>query len=1058
MIFFADNFKKIIPYFIGVIFLFLLVPVSVRSQSYYFDNYNVEDGLAQSKVFSIIQARDYHIWLATLSGVSRFDGQTFVNFTSEDGLAESSVRTLFEDSRGMIWFGHSEGGLSRYNGKTFERIPAGILLNKDVTGIAESKNGGLWLISAGAGAVYISNPWVAIRDFKYEKYKGNRLGDEVYSCYRMSNDSIYFITPAGIKVFDEQKNSFSNFAPHNLPKYFQYTAMCEDKNGNYWIGTHNGGLYKYIPRLDSVRIYDIRDGLSSNWISCLYADKKGNVWVGTWGGGVTCVTPADELKVFNTKNGLGDNNIFRIIEDAEGNILIGTTNHGFFVFKSEAMVNFSQGGALMNKQVSAIVEDTERKIWFGTNSGIIVYNPTAGDGDGFISYSPENSVVPEQIRFLKRDKNDNIWIGSDWAGVLHYDSHKKSFSSPLDINSLLIIDKGVISMEIDSRNTLWVGTSDGLIRYDVDSENLIRMTTADGLAGNYITALFCASDGAVYVGAKGKGMTILRDTVKTKYSLDRSETPLCFTEGKDGILWIGTESHGILGFKDGKIVKRYGLREGILSNLINVLNCDSAGNIYAGTNKGLNKIELATGKIYIYSSRNGFLGKETRKGSTYTDSHGYIWFGTVNGAIRYAPWLDAPSTIQPLTKIQRFTVNQVEYNIDTTLVFNNNQNSVTIEYISICLKNPEAVQYQFKLEGIDDDWQPVTTQTSYTYPALPPGKYVFQVRARNSDGVWNTLPAQVDFEILPPFYMQWYFLLGLALVLVIFLIFFVKLRERTLIVEKSYLEEKVQERTHEVMHINEELAMKNKDVLASIEYAKRIQLSVLPSVISFENTFVLFKPKDIVSGDFFWFMEDGIYEWMAAVDCTGHGVPGAFMSLIGYNSLNKIVREMKIQQPSDILNQLNEEVTKTLHNYGREESISDGMDISLIRYNRETHVLDYAGAFNPLWIIRKRELLETRADRFAIGRSPHEGKKFSNDTTQLQPDDTIYLFTDGYADQFGGPDNKKFKTAKFKEYVINIQQYSMQVQKEMLEENIEKWRGNNIQVDDILVMGRKFKF
>lgn len=1052
-----NSFRKIIPAICGIIFLFLLVSTSASAQSYYFDNYNVEEGLGQSKVYSVIQSGDHHIWLATLSGVSRFDGQTFTNFTSEDGLAEGSVRSLFEDTRGFIWFGHNEGGLSRYNGKVFEHVPAGVLFNKDITGIVESKNGGLWIISAGAGAVHITNPRAAIRDFKYEKYKGNRLGDEVFACYRMSNDSIFFITRAGIKIYDEQKNSFTNFSPHNLPRYFQYTSICEDTAGNYWIGTYNGGLYKYILKADSVKIFDLRDGLSSNWISCLYADRRGNVWAGTWGGGMTCITPADEIKVYHNKNGLGDNYIFRIIEDAEGNILTGTTAHGLFVLKGDAMINFSQPNALLHKQVSAILEDREKRIWFGTNMGITIYNPTSAEVK-FAHYTPENSIVPEQIRFLKQDRDGDIWVGSDQYGVLFYNNRTRTFTYPLELNSMLPMDRGVLGLTVDHHNVIWIGTSDGLVYHDKVSGTIGRITTLNGLSGNYITALFFSSDNTLYVGAKGKGMTVIRDTSKVIPRLDNSETPICFAEGKDGVIWIGTESHGLLGYKNEKIVKRFGMREGMLSNLISFVNCDSAGNVYCGTNKGLNKIELATNKIYIYSSRNGFLGKEARKNATITDSQGYLWFGTVNGAVRYAPWLDNPSNIQPLTHIKRLMVNQVEYAMDQPLVFKRGQNSVTIEYVSICLKNPDAVLYQVKLEGIDDDWQPVTTHTSITFPALPAGKYQFSVRARNSNGVWNTVPAMVSFEILPPFYQRWYFITGFSFVALVFLIFFIKLRERTLIVEKSVLEEKVQERTYEVMHINEELAMKNKDVLASIEYAKRIQLSVLPPIIPFENTFVLFKPKDIVSGDFFWFMEDAEYEWMAAVDCTGHGVPGAFMSLIGYNSLNKIVREMKIKVPSEILNLLNDEVTKTLHQYGREESISDGMDIALVRYNKQTHVLDYAGAFNPLWIIRKRELLETRADRFAIGRTPHEGKTFSNDTTQLQSDDIIYLFTDGYADQFGGPDNKKYKTAKFKEFVINIQQYSMQVQKEMLEENIEKWRGNNAQVDDILVIGRKFKF
>lgn len=1052
-----DCLKKMIPAPAGIILLFLMVPFSLlKSQSYYFDNYNVEQGLAQSKVYTIIQARNHHVWLGTLSGASRFDGFSFQNFTSEDGLSENAVRTIFEDSKGNIWFGHAEGGLTRFNGKSFESLPPGLLLNKDITAITESGAGEIWITSAGAGAVLISNPEAPVSELKFERYKGNRLSDLVFSCYRLHDGRIFFITDAGVKIYDEKKNTFVGFNPRNLPN-IQFSAICEDLNDDLWLGTHNGGLYRYNQASDSIRVFNMHNDLSSGSVTCLYPDDKGNIWVGVWGEGITMISGSGKYKIFNTKNGLQDNYIFSITEDAEGNILIGTTAHGFAIFKGEAMVNFSQEDALLNKQVTSILEDKNGRIWFGTNEGISIYDPELPEGS-FSNFTPENSLIPGQVTFLRKDRKDNIWIGTDESGVYMFDSQKNAFLIPEALNKLLPLDRSVLSMEIGQNNSIWVGTTDGLIFYDIKEQTGSRITTFNGLAGNYITALFLGSDGALYIGSKGRGMTVLKDSRKEIYRLDNSETPLCFAEGKDRMLWIGTESHGVLGFKEGKIGKRFAMKEGLLSNLINFINCDGQGNLYCGTNKGLNRIELASGKIFIYTKKNGFIGIEAKKNATYKDSKGCLWFGTVNGAIKYSPWLDQTAPLQPLTHIFRMRVNQADYEIKKNLVLKSNQNSITFDFISICLTNPDAVQYQVKLDGIDKDWQPVTRHTSISYPVLPPGRYVFKVRARNSAGVWNAVPASVSFQVMQPYYQRWYFILSTSAVLVLLLIAFVKLRERNLKIEKSLLENKVRERTHEVLNMNEELAMKNNDVLASIQYAKRIQLSVLPSRIPFENTFVLFKPKDIVSGDFFWFMEDEIYQWMAAVDCTGHGVPGAFMSLIGYNALNKIVREMHIKLPSDILNKLNEDVTRTLHQYGKDESVSDGMDISLVRYHKHLHVLDFSGAYNPLWIIRKRQLLEIRADRFAIGRTPHSHKIFTNDTTQLQPEDTIYLFTDGYADQFGGPNNKKFKTIKFKEFIINIQQHSLEEQLDLLEENIERWRGGQMQVDDILVIGRKFKF
>ena len=208
--------------------------------------------------------------------------------------------------------------------------------------------------------------------------------------------------------------------------------------------------------------------------------------------------------------------------------------------------------------------------------------------------------------------------------------------------------------------------------------------------------------------------------------------------------------------------------------------------------------------------------------------------------------------------------------------------------------------------------------------------------------------------------------------------------------------------------------MRNRDITDSITYAKRIQFAILPSDIPFSKTFIVFKPKDIVSGDFYWMNIAGGKEFLAAVDCTGHGVPGAFMSFIGYTSLNKIIIEQGIYKPSDILNRLNEEVATTLHQKG-EDIVNDGMDIALICYSPETGILEYAGAFNPLIVVRKGELIEIKADRFAIGRATGSEKTFTNHEIQLEEGDALYLYSDGYADQFGGPEGKKFKTAALKE-------------------------------------------
>ncbi len=283
------------------------------------------------------------------------------------------------------------------------------------------------------------------------------------------------------------------------------------------------------------------------------------------------------------------------------------------------------------------------------------------------------------------------------------------------------------------------------------------------------------------------------------------------------------------------------------------------------------------------------------------------------------------------------------------------------------------------------------------------------------------------------------------------------------------LEAKVIERTEEVVRQKEEIETKNeelevlyKHVTDSIRYAKRIQEAILPpdSLVKrvLPNSFVLYKPKDIVSGDFYWIDEKNGKTMFAAVDCTGHGVPGAFMSIVGYNILKHSVNNNNFTTPALILDALNEGVSETLHHGHEEFQAKDGMDLSFCTIDYNTMELQYAGAFNPLYIIRDGQLMQTKADKFPIGLFlGEEKKKFTNHTFKLQKGDVIYIFSDGYADQFGGPNGKKFMANHFRDLLLDVHKHPIEKQKEFLNKTIEEWRGPLDQVDDILVIGVKIQ-
>ncbi|MBL4716308.1 MAG: SpoIIE family protein phosphatase [Bacteroidia bacterium] len=295
------------------------------------------------------------------------------------------------------------------------------------------------------------------------------------------------------------------------------------------------------------------------------------------------------------------------------------------------------------------------------------------------------------------------------------------------------------------------------------------------------------------------------------------------------------------------------------------------------------------------------------------------------------------------------------------------------------------------------------------------------------------------------------------------------------------LEQKVQERTKEINEKKEELAQKNKDIVDSINYAQKIQEAILPEkddlYKEIKQSFILYAPKDIVSGDFYWFNKNRDKSIsIAACDCTGHGVPGAFMSMIGNDLLNQIIKEKGVVNPAEVLNSLDDGIRESLKQQKEDAKSKDGMDLALINVNFDSKEVQYAGAHNSLYLIRDssnentfngenikvyeneeypgHQLIEIRANRVGIGGGLSADKiEFTNNGISYIEGDTFYLFSDGYSDQFGGPKDKKYTSRRFKDFLLKVQSNSMQEQEQLLETEIKNWRGDVEQVDDILVIG-----
>ncbi len=273
------------------------------------------------------------------------------------------------------------------------------------------------------------------------------------------------------------------------------------------------------------------------------------------------------------------------------------------------------------------------------------------------------------------------------------------------------------------------------------------------------------------------------------------------------------------------------------------------------------------------------------------------------------------------------------------------------------------------------------------------------------------------------------------------------------------LEDKVRERTHEIQMQKEQIERQNKEIKYSFDYAKKIQSTVLPRPEIFDNLFsehfIFFKPKDIVSGDFYWISQKDQKIFLTAADCTGHGVPGSLMSMLGITMLHEIVNEKNYAHSEEILNQLRNSITRTLKQEGKPGEQKDGMDMVLLIYDHVHRQLEFSGANNPIYIVRNGEMMEFKGNNMPVAYYDNM-TDFTRVTIQLEKDDRVYLFTDGFPDQFGGPEGKKFKYKPFKDLLLEIHNRSMDEQEKILQLVFKEWMGDLDQIDDVLVIGLRF--
>lgn len=1042
----------------SLLFFLLLLPVSSSfSQQYNIKSYTTKNGLVNPIVNNIYLDKRGYLWFATQGGLSRFDGKTFVNYTSKQGLPGNDIIFVNEDSDGNIWICTNGYGVSKFDGETFTNYSTSNGLSSDV----------------------------------------------VYYFYENSKKEKWFATyGGGISVLKNNKFTSLQVDTFSCKDFF---VIKEDKKGNMWLGSKGNGLFKYDGK--TFTNYTVKDGLTYNAIFTLYFDVNDRLWIGTTSGGLNYMEN-EKIKPFKMQ-GLETDLISGITNDIHGNLWC-SSEHGLIKIEgNKSYTLFTENQGLLSNTIFSICPDSEGNLWIATSLGISQFK-----NEAFISYTVKEGLSSNKTTTTFLDSRNNYLIGTNGSGLCYF---KGNAIYPITSEKL---NNGIIYAILEaSDGKIYLGqenSNDGVLILEYKNGNYVY-SGAINSGGDIktVTKIIEDRNKNIWIATYGIGVYKLSGGQLTHYDASgelSSNNILTLHEDVKGNIWIGTYQYGLIKF-DGKTFKQFTKENGLADNTVWSINEDSKGNLYFGSNengvscyngKNFHVITtsdgLPSGLVYsIETGNDGYLWLGTDKGlcrlklddnfsiiskrnydendglksldinqnGLFIDKNNSLWISTSNGLTVYNQKYDYINSSPPKIVITDIRLShqhpdwsKFSDSVDKATKlpispsFNYNENHFIFNFQAL---TTNIVYYQYMMEGLDEDWSPLSTGNEVMYPNMPAGKYTFKIKAINKDGVESKELCSFSFEIRPPFYQTTWFYAIVIIVISGGIYGFINYRTAQLAKEKKILEDKVEERTAELKTANSNLSLAYHEITDSINYAKKIQQAILPLERSISNElpdhFILFKPRDVVSGDFYWYTKKDEKIYIAACDCTGHGVPGAFMSIIGTSLLNETINENVSLKPSDVLNILRDKLINALKQRTGDQESKDGMDMVLCCIDKASNTLWFAGANNPLYYITNNELNEFKGDKQPVGIHGIESKPFTNREIKFNKGDMIYLFSDGYPDQFGGSQGKKFLYKRFKEILIEISKKPITTQRLELEKTFEDWKGNHFQVDDVLVIG-----
>jgi ligand-binding sensor domain-containing protein/serine phosphatase RsbU (regulator of sigma subunit) len=1040
-------------YFCFTVVFFLFYCLTAKGQDFSYKDYGTEYGIPSGFVYTINQSDDGLLWIGTGNGLARFDGYNYYKVQYPDSVETRNPSASIRDNTGSIWIGCSDGSVFRADCNRILSVPVGN--SRSISSILLGPDSMIYVIPQGK-TIYKVNPR------KPSEYIKLGISEE-YSIFSAA------FTKSGDLLLGTQGSVLhcsvgtDTLIVKNEIEQFDYSVVsaisATSDESTFIAGTEGNGLYliKITVNNTSVKRFNGHPEWESLEVKSIFANADNDYLISTFGAGVIKFHLDGEnvasVQFYNSKTGLSSDDVQLVFRDLEENYWFGLFGNGLTMLSSNAFTHYFPGKNSQENNV-IFVGKMNGSLLLGAPTGFHVFDQKSGKSLSFTGLT--SAIGGAQILCYHIDNQDVMWIGTDGKGLFMRgnDGKIRSGYRSGDTGADKIND-----IETDD-NYIWLATTNGVIVLNKQTRSLkAKFDMSNGLPHNSIKKI-TLRNGNAYIATESDRLYVVDKDLNINAgncAMNGSTINKVYALAIDaqGVIWSATNGNGVFACS-GDSVYPLNRVNGLMSNYCYSILADSHNNLWIGHQKGFSRYNKDTEVMRTF-------GADYAKGGTcnvngmYESADGKIFMGTTEGMVMYDPAMDSKKELPPFNNVTSVIINDIEYPYQPVIVLPYNKYRIIVNYSGVNFSDPDNVYYSTFMENFDNDWSKMSANRS-AYYSLSDGKYVFNLVSVDENGKSQEKAKALTIIISKPIFKKWWFILLMTTLLMGVILFIMRQREKAQAKIREYLENELELRTSVVVKQKGEIELQNIEITDSINYAKRIQSSILPDINklrdTFSEAFILFHPRDIVSGDFYWFdrIDDDKFIVVCA-DSTGHGVPGAFMSMIGSTLLQDIVTRQKITTPSKVLSLLDEHIFSTLNQNVEVGVSNDGMDMVICEFNIKTRQMRFASAMRPIIIVMSGEPYYIKGNRSSVGGESVIEKYYDDQEYYLNEGDSIYLFSDGLPDQFGGADGRKMKIARLKKIIEEISGLPMREQEKAISDFFFEWKGDYEQVDDILLMG-----